>query len=206
MGQWMASSHELSHAMKKMKLSNPVTDDANLAEGACVAEVVDACSPYSPYHKEASRYVRLMDIAVNAPFEDGGSMDGSDVPQALDYTGDEQWNGSTNSGAVSPLLNAHVMPSIDYSPGDPPVASISSHNQTVQGSLDTIYCVDISDAELLSFARLCETLKHGAVDGNLSCVENEHRSPCIGGTSFAQIRMFVQPFEPSDEDLLLHFK
>src|SRR5690349_14446404 len=118
MGQKMSATNELSHAMKKLRLTNLMTDDKYDGSVVGVAQVVDVCSPSSPYRKEAGRRRNVLDNAIHAPLEDVSHTISIETPQGVVSMGIVQCKENMNNDSVSPVLNVDIEAPIDYHQGD----------------------------------------------------------------------------------------
>ncbi len=68
MGQRMSSKDDLSHSMKKLRLTSSDPTAAKRSS-LVVFTILDAPSPSSPVRKESSGEYDLMRRAINAPFD-----------------------------------------------------------------------------------------------------------------------------------------
>jgi hypothetical protein len=204
MGQNMTSTVELSHAMKKMRLSRSSNDGNGGRFG--IAHVIMTESPSSPYRKEAGRELKKLANAVTATFAD-------DMPEHFTVALDEL--GSDGSNSSSELGNGDIVPSVTMGYND----VSASPKKEAAGDVDLVelkpilnVCGNNCDEPLSPDEELTFVGNMTKSDQNICCV-NAGFVHTDGGVMdvkktvvVGQMIFSLEAFEPSDEDLVRYLK
>ena len=119
MGQNTSSGIELTHAMKKMRLSSN-----NSKEDVHSKPIGRLSTPSTPHHKVAGGDQKLLSLAVNAPFETVPSPDESDLPQLLPHA-------VQNSTIKNDIISGNESPVIETTLQSSPTIINTSSSTTI---------------------------------------------------------------------------
>lgn len=205
MGQKMSNTHELSHAMKKMRLTNLASCADDKGETVNFGSVVDTYSPCSPFRKGANRQVNLLEDACHATFENQSSSNSVEAAEEYAEVNDCEWSGDGGIVPVLSITKVHAELHLEDLPEDG-CRQLRSSTESLHNRYDD-KCDDLySNEELLCFLKACE-----------KDIERFHRDASLvvyyGGSSLlveekSAEKAFksVQSYEPSDEEMIHHLK
>lgn len=211
MGQKMSANVELSHAMKKLRLSHSLNDDYTGAKSGVVAHVIANASPYSPQRKEAGRESKIMANAVVAPLVD------ISVTDNIDDWNEEKCRNTQSNNVCSVNLDAGDDDVPHSMTDDDPILFGYNDDDTVSGITMTVEAVSsvgnkdskepVSNQDLLVFFHNCEENKQRFE--LLSCCfdKNEHSLLCLKTEVCLPVEVFLlKGFEPSNEAIISYLK
>ena len=205
MGQKMSATDDLAHAIKKIRLTNAITDYANDRSHGDVSHVVDFSCPSSPCRKAASGQYNVSVDALHAPFENDSATSSIDMAAGVVTMGSAERNINTNSESVSPVLNVNIDVGVDSGPDDY-ARSSPLFIESMDNHHEREFCDTFSNDELLDFLRACENKNHEMSSAIENAVEEDKVLRWVDNESTEQTFVSVETVEPSDEELIIHLK
>jgi hypothetical protein len=202
MGHMMSTSNELSHSMKKLRLSQTVRDGNHTQAPIRLADIFDVSSPFSPYRKQAGRHGRILEDAIRAPLGNWstiGSIDLECVTASMDDValGDH----AIHSHEETPMLHCELHASTDD--GASHVMMVPEH---VSGD-NVNDCGDgISNNDLLSFLRASECKRDDSISEVDGFYDEHVHARCSSGVFAVCSSKYSQYIEPTNAELLLCVK
>lgn len=202
MGQNMSTATDLTHAIKKMRLTPSDGDGNNLPlnsrDHANSLSVGRVSSPSSPFHKLAGRDKNMLAIAVNAPFESISTADEFDLPEPHVFTGENgELENCIASGSESPSLTVAEHSSCE-------LITTSISNETKVRIID-----DLSNDDIIAFLRNRQraTIIRTTSNMNGTSVDcpDEVRMLQPAKEPYSERSMPAKYSEPSIEDFIRHF-
>ena len=195
MGLMMSTSKELSHSMKKLRLSKAVRDDDLIQSPVRLALIFDTSSPSSPYRKQAGGHGRILDDATRAPLDNWSTIGSIDVECVI--------ASMTDVGLADHVSNPHEETPVLHCDRFATTDQCASHAAMVPEH----DCGDgISNSDLLSFLRACVCQREASrVEADV-CYGELVNSQCSSSGSAACRLTCCQYIEPTNAELLSYVK
>lgn len=202
MGLTISNSNELSHSMKKLRLSHAVRNGNHIQSPIRLADIFDVPSPFSPFRKQAGREGLVLYDATRAPLDNWSTIGSIDVECVTTSMDDVVLDDlAIHSLEETPMLNCGV---------DVPTDVYTSHASAVpnhaSGDDQNDFGDGISNNDLLSFLRAFECKSVDTISESVVVSDERVHAGCSGGVIAVCSLKFVPYIEPTNAELLSYVK